>query len=117
MHDHVGMPTNGTTAVTIDGANFGPHASYNVLAARYGKTGTEYQTECVLIQSNTQIQCQVVPGVGKNLKWFVVVGGASSAYFGRSEEHTSALQSLMRISYAVFCLKKKHRDTENDLVR
>src|SRR3546814_4269523 len=28
-------------------------------------------------------------------------------YFGRSEEHTSELQSLMRISYAVFCLKKK----------
>src|SRR3546814_5866283 len=28
---------------------------------------------------------------------------------GRSEEHTSELQSLMRISYAVFCLKKKHR--------
>src|SRR3546814_5683497 len=27
---------------------------------------------------------------------------------GRSEEHTSELQSLMRISYAVFCLKKKH---------
>src|SRR3546814_4175045 len=30
---------------------------------------------------------------------------------GRSEEHTSELQSLMRISYAVFCLKKK-KDTE-----
>src|SRR3546814_4889290 len=28
----------------------------------------------------------------------------------RSEEHTSELQSLMRISYAVFCLKKKNRD-------
>src|SRR3546814_2720056 len=28
---------------------------------------------------------------------------------GRSEEHTSELQSLMRISYAVFCLKKKTR--------
>src|SRR3546814_8991927 len=27
--------------------------------------------------------------------------------WGRSEEHTSELQSLMRISYAVFCLKKK----------
>src|SRR3546814_3659259 len=27
----------------------------------------------------------------------------------RSEEHTSDLQSLMRISYAVFCLKKKHQ--------
>src|SRR3546814_4985654 len=29
----------------------------------------------------------------------------------RSEEHTSELQSLMRISYAVFCLKKKHTNT------
>src|SRR3546814_3402008 len=29
---------------------------------------------------------------------------------GRSEEHTSELQSLMRISYAVFCLKKKTKD-------
>src|SRR3546814_1429531 len=29
----------------------------------------------------------------------------------RSEEHTSELQSLMRISYAVFCLQKKHRLT------
>src|SRR3546814_9804781 len=28
-------------------------------------------------------------------------------HFDRSEEHTSELQSLMRISYAVFCLKKK----------
>src|SRR3546814_2616118 len=32
----------------------------------------------------------------------------------RSEEHTSELQSLMRISYAVFCLqKKKHTETHN----
>src|SRR3546814_10801245 len=34
---------------------------------------------------------------------------ASSA--ARSEEHTSELQSLMRTSYAVFCLKKKHQET------
>src|SRR3546814_9292424 len=31
--------------------------------------------------------------------------------FVRSEEHTSELQSLMRISYAVFCLKKKNNST------
>src|SRR3546814_8897926 len=31
---------------------------------------------------------------------------------GRSEEHTSELQSLMRISYAVFCLKKKKKKEE-----
>src|SRR3546814_8888178 len=30
----------------------------------------------------------------------------------RSEEHTSELQSLMRISYAVFCLKKKNKQTK-----
>src|SRR3546814_6370393 len=37
---------------------------------------------------------------------------------GRSEEHTSELQSLMRISYAVFCLKKKKRtiDKKHTLV-
>src|SRR3546814_7360267 len=29
-------------------------------------------------------------------------------HFGRSEEHTSELQSLLRISYAVFCLKKNN---------
>src|SRR3546814_16842366 len=33
--------------------------------------------------------------------------GAAVAESSRSEEHTSELQSLMRISYAVFCLKKK----------
>src|SRR3546814_4243480 len=33
----------------------------------------------------------------------------------RSEEHTSELQSLMRISYAVFCLKKKKRTKKNTL--
>src|SRR3546814_6295769 len=32
---------------------------------------------------------------------------------GRSEEHTSELQSLMRISYAVFCLKKKKKIDTN----
>src|SRR3546814_3097375 len=31
------------------------------------------------------------------------------AFLARSEEHTSELQSLMRISYAVFCLKKKNK--------
>src|SRR3546814_8769755 len=35
------------------------------------------------------------------------------AMFKRSEEHTSELQSLMRTSYAVFCLKKKKTTTNN----
>src|SRR3546814_7056267 len=40
---------------------------------------------------------------------WVSSGGPSP--FRRSEEHTSELQSLMRISYAVFCLKKKRKTT------
>src|SRR3546814_1952232 len=41
---------------------------------------------------------------------------ASGRFAGRSEEHTSELQSLMRISYAVFCLtkKKKKHNINND---
>src|SRR3546814_7023669 len=38
----------------------------------------------------------------------VVAVGQPNADQKRSEEHTSELQSLMRISYAVFCLQKKH---------
>src|SRR3546814_8165373 len=37
----------------------------------------------------------------------VPVGSQMKCHIERSEEHTSELQSLMRISYAVFCLKKK----------
>src|SRR3546814_1418771 len=43
--------------------------------------------------------------VDQHLAEPVGVGGHDR--LGRSEEHTSELQSLMRISYAVFCLKKK----------
>src|SRR3546814_5453223 len=35
----------------------------------------------------------------------------------RSEEHTSELQSLMRISYAVFCLKKKKHKSRSQIIR
>src|SRR3546814_1021164 len=42
----------------------------------------------------------------------IVVDCANGAAY-RSEEHTSELQSLMRISYAVFCLKKKNKQNIN----
>src|SRR3546814_6077421 len=41
------------------------------------------------------------------------VFGFAGFYSKRSEEHTSELQSLMRISYAVFCLNKKKRITKS----
>src|SRR3546814_1822463 len=51
----------------------------------------------------------VLPPGGRRAEPFVLaeLGPAE----GRSEEHTSELQSLMRISYAVFCLKKKMQTT------
>src|SRR3546814_6729679 len=50
------------------------------------------------------------PAVWRNSYGDCVAGGRSVM---RSEEHTSELQSLMRISYAVFCLKKKTRRRAN----
>src|SRR3546814_19793475 len=43
----------------------------------------------------------------------ILVPAKAETAIGRSEEHTSELQSLMRISYAVFCLKKKKTQYEN----
>src|SRR3546814_1537576 len=47
------------------------------------------------------------PSYAALLHWFCDRGALSF----RSEEHTSELQSLMRISYAVFCLKKKKKQS------
>src|SRR3546814_10388972 len=48
-----------------------------------------------------------------NIAFIQPLGIKSKAAGGRSEEHTSELQSLMRISYAVFCLKKKNKNKQN----
>src|SRR3546814_8650467 len=52
---------------------------------------------------------QIVDAVGDRVP--VVAAGGSFDGRGRSEEHTSELQSLMRTSYAVFCSKKKKKHT------
>src|SRR3546814_5605750 len=54
---------------------------------------------------------RLLPGQKPWNRWHVREYGMSDLVerIGRSEEHTSELQSLMRISYAVFCLKKKTR--------
>src|SRR3546814_9480989 len=53
----------------------------------------------------------MVAGAGSAALILVAVAWAMLRY--RSEEHTSELQSLMRISYAVFCLKKKKQKSNN----
>src|SRR3546814_1575124 len=61
-----------------------------------------------IIQTATSINEPTISFIPKLLMLvlFLAIYGAIA---GRSEEHTSELQSLMRISYAVFCLKKKKK--------
>src|SRR3546814_3641629 len=62
-----------------------------------------------IVQDEAYFRHQIAPEVdGKRVIYHGSVGGAD-----RSEEHTSELQSLMRISYAVFCLKKKNNKTSS----
>src|SRR3546814_7381819 len=53
------------------------------------------------------VQAELYPSMYAQLHGVDMACEGDTLAEGRSEEHTSELQSLMRISYAVFCLKKK----------
>src|SRR3546814_4370224 len=70
----------------------------------------------IVLPANSKIldwQAEVLVSASGNAGGMLIRVGSTSdgTQFGRSEEHTSELQSLMRISYAVFCLKKKKKNT------
>src|SRR3546814_5192430 len=77
-----------------------------------GRAGIDLRDEAVVELRRIQVDIGDLDGWMESLKigdggaQGIEVGGAVDDQF-RSEEHTSELQSLMRISYAVFCLKKK----------
>src|SRR3546814_8262212 len=76
----------------------------------------EAQNRDVLMSMNRRARLQLrlqetVEGLSVVAISYYVVGLVGYAAKARSEEHTSELQSLMRISYAVFCLKKKKTRT------
>src|SRR3546814_10347352 len=71
---------------------------------RAGRVGTGFQP-CRLVVAD---EARVILGDRR--------GGGCRAILQRSEEHTSELQSLMRISYAVFCLKKKNKKQDTPSV-
>src|SRR3546814_7642477 len=80
-----------------------------------GKTVKALDNIDLTIPANTIFTLLGPSGCGKTTLLRCIVGletpddGEISIGGERSEEHTSELQSLMRISYAVFCLKKKKR--------
>src|SRR3546814_4187115 len=78
--------------LAIAAADVGPHVESMQMAVRLAKAGIP--TPLVLAGRPIEHRCI---GLG----------------MARSEEHTSELQSLMRISYAVFCLKKKKRTNKS----
>src|SRR3546814_8245904 len=73
-----------------------------------GMTSTDTQTATETTEPAETTEIGVVPGTQEDL----VVNVGDRVFFDfdkyRSEEHTSELQSLMRISYAVFCLQKNN---------
>src|SRR3546814_1603356 len=66
------------------------------------------------IDEFTETTSQAIMDVGGATrgKAIIILNPAEPPLIMRSEEHTSELQSLMRISYAVFCLKKKTQQNE-----
>src|SRR3546814_9164318 len=63
-----------------------------------------------LVMSGATSQAAVAPIIRP---MGIMVSASAPASKRRSEEHTSELQSLMRISYAVFCLKKKNKSNKS----
>src|SRR3546814_7264102 len=89
------------------------------LAERAGQTLKAGLDDMVIVRAVEVLHVQRQAGVlGKGLKPLLeqlgVHGAELVAAEIRSEEHTSELQSLMRISYAVFCWKQKKNQQDDD---
>src|SRR3546814_9155845 len=74
------------------------------LAREVGGTSNRARLELVI---------DIVPGLLSRIARERPIAEIAPVLAQRSEEHTSELQSLMRISYAVFCLKKKNKQQQN----
>src|SRR3546814_9252720 len=85
----------------------------NLIASLYrGETTLERLPEACRPKSIADAQ-QILSELPKSLDRPVQGYTCYFPFKARSEEHTSELQSLMRISYAVFCLKKKTQQTHH----
>src|SRR3546814_1695639 len=77
-----------------------------VAAAKVGGIHANDTHPAEFLYDNLMIEANVIHAARR-------FGVEKLLFLGRSEEHTSELQSLMRIPYAVFCLKKKTNNTTN----
>src|SRR3546814_4711817 len=77
---------------------------------RFTRTGTLFPYTTLF---RSAAQGPLVVGAGRNVHGGGLYLCVDRTSGNKSEEHTSELQSLMRISYAVFCLKKKTEKTND----
>src|SRR3546814_10435800 len=110
------MPVNIAASFPLadkDGGTFNRYDSYNLTST------SEYTTDKInvtgVLNYNSNVNKLAVDADNQSVGTVNVYAtervkfSAFSGEVRRSEEHTSELQSLMRISYAVFCLKKKKK--------
>src|SRR3546814_2983233 len=97
---------------TLMGVTFLSIAGEHPLAAKAARDNPELAAFLAELRrggvSEAELEAQEKRGMATG-QWAIhpVTGEDVPIYVARSEEHTSELQSLMRTSYAVFCLKKK----------
>src|SRR3546814_1484607 len=106
-----------------------PTGIFNVSTGEGRSIKDVYDAVVAYLGVSPEQEVPVVPAGADDIPAVVLDPSATEAAFGwraqigfedtiarmlaRSEEHTSELQSLMRISYAVFCLKKKRKKNTN----
>src|SRR3546814_8689333 len=82
-------------------------------SARWKPSGSDSR----MVSSITRCPAKpmTAPGSASEISPSIAKEAETPPVVGRSEEHTSELQSLMRISYAVFCLKKKKTNKKHHI--
>src|SRR3546814_3841495 len=80
-----------------------------IMSKHVGPTATDSDLNSLDGIKNDQPQALPLSRTGPEQETYRAADGSPVGKGGRSEEHTSELQSLMRISYAVFCLTKKKK--------
>src|SRR3546814_9221031 len=78
-----------------------------VTAAQWAWNAAQLASPMTWVVAGIVALIAVIVLIATKTDWFQKAWSAAWGWIKRSEEHTSELQSLMRISYAVFCLKKK----------
>src|SRR3546814_1054169 len=124
FHDRQSAPTP-LRVLTLDGGGAKGFYTLGVLKEIEAMTGCPLHQRFDLVfgtSTGAIIASLIALGHGADAilelyrKHVPAVMSQTTAHARRSEEHTSELQSLMRISYAVFCLKKKNASKPNEII-